>query len=151
MKHLLFIIFVMYSMISFCQDFEYSTPSKHNSVRVKATNETFSLKGKKQIEATFEDGYWEKMLGNVHKLYLSDEQLVLLQNKRLVVIVTIDYEGNIQTVSFMMTNGLLKEIPEEVLRNLYKAYRKVRLDMNQGDFYGQLNKNTYLRYYYRLR
>lgn len=125
MKHLLFAFFIMYSLTSFCQDFNYST-----------SGSWIWLKPKEEIES-FKKG---------------KEQLALLQDNDLSIKTYIDYEGRIVTLSFMLPENLLKHIPEKILRKLYKAYCNVKFDMNKFKPSPEtLNEKKYGILAYRLK
>lgn len=142
----------MCSFTSFCQDFNYSTSGSWIWLKPKEEIESFK-KGKEQLEYFyFEKGYYESVVSNIHRAYLTKEQLALLQDNVLSIKTYIDYEGRIVTLSFMLPENLLKHIPEKILRKLYKAYCNVKFDMNKFKPSPEtLNEKKYGILAYRLK
>lgn len=152
MKHLIFTLFIMCSLTSFSQDFNYSTSGSWVWLTPQEKILSF-IKGKEQLQFfRFEEGYSQPIIEEIAKTYLTKEQLALLQEKKITLKTFIDYEGRIVTLTFMLPKELLKDIPEETLRKLYKAYCNVKFDMNRRSQGSDTpNEKNFIVLAYRLR
>lgn len=152
MRSFLLFIVLAYATLTWSQNLTYR-PIR-NYTFIEATDETFFIKGKKQLQS----GYfypvdWKKMLDGIPEKYVTTQQYELMKKNPLTAYFFIDKEGKVVKVQFLANEEIYQKFPKEVFVKLYNACRAVKIDLNKlQDFNGQtFGKDNFIRIVWRLK